>query len=653
MAIAEMSKLSMVGIRAESDAILNAMQRTGAVQIITGSSPDVTAPQDGDRVSRVLSFLLSECNALPKEERASLLERPEVSLAEFYGFASRAEEMDALLTSVECLIDQRADQKAERNRLLSVRKSYLPYTGWTLPLNALYQGTTTVGFLGTVSQDKVTGALQELRAISTCHVEEYPSTQGVLLAILVHHSFQESVVAILSAYAFSHCPFAQDATVSRLIADLDAEAAALSEAEQVTAQEVRGLLPAIRTLSIYADFLSFCHEKQGIEEGLSTTTSTFSLEAYVPTLSIDKVKAALDEVTTAKYLQFVSVPRTEAAPTLMANNKIVSSFEAVTNMYSAPAYGALDPNPVMSVFFSLFMGLIMADVAYGLLMLIGGFLLASRQKKGSNLYRMARVFAIGGIFAIPFGAFFDSWLGLELLRTVIPGYAALYNTYINPINAMSSIMGIRVPSALLWCLGLGAIQIATSLVLKAVQHFRRGQILDGIFGGLVWALGILSAVVWVVALSREIVAVKQISMYIAIGLLGLGILTSGITAKGLGKVTKVFGSAYGLINYISDILSYARLYGLMLSGAQIASIFTNTLALEKLFPQGAIGIIFGVILIIVGNLFNLAMNLLGAYIHDSRLQYVEFFGRFFEGEGDLFTPIGSQFNHIYLLENKE
>jgi V/A-type H+-transporting ATPase subunit I len=120
----------------------------------------------------------------------------------------------------------------------------------------------------------------------------------------------------------------------------------------------------------------------------------------------------------------------------------------------------------------------------------------------------------------------------------------------------------------------------------------------------------------------------------------LAMVTAGRNEKLFGKFTKGFGAAYGVINYASDILSYARLYGLMLSGAQIASIFTNTLAIGLLFPKGPVGIAFGVILIIVGNLFNLAMNLLGAFIHNSRLQYVEFFGKFYEGEGELFAPLG-------------
>ena len=145
----------------------------------------------------------------------------------------------------------------------------------------------------------------------------------------------------------------------------------------------------------------------------------------------------------------------------------------------------------------------------------------------------------------------------------------------------------------------------------------------------------------------EISPVTTYAMYATVGCAVLGVLTAGITEKGAWKFIKMFTSAYGLINYASDILSYARLYGLMLSGAQIASIFTNTLAIQMLFPGGVVGIIFGVIVIIIGNVFNVAMSLLGAFIHDSRLQYVEFFGRFYEGEGELFTPFGRSYEHIY------
>ena len=128
----------------------------------------------------------------------------------------------------------------------------------------------------------------------------------------------------------------------------------------------------------------------------------------------------------------------------------------------------------------------------------------------------------------------------------------------------------------------------------------------------------------------------------------LAMLTAGRNEKFFGKFTKGFGAAYGVINYASDILSYARLYGLMLSGAVIAQIIA-TYSWEFLISGNVALILLAVVLLIIGNGFNLVMNLLGAYIHDARLQYVEFYGKFFEGEGELFAPLGSSHKYVYVL----
>ena len=259
---------------------------------------------------------------------------------------------------------------------------------------------------------------------------------------------------------------------------------------------------------------------------------------------------------------------------------------------------------------------------------------------------MARVFAYGGFFAVAFGTLFDSFLGFQPLHN-IPAYVEFYDKYIDPIRAKCTLAGITVPSALMWCLAIGTFQIAVSLLMKAAQCFRRKQYVEGIFSGIVWSLALICFILLVFFMIKGDKAITNYLLYPTLALFAVGILTSGITEKGFGKVTKTFGSLYGLINYASDILSYARLYGLMLAGAQIASIFTNSIAVGMLFPKGALGIVCGVVVIIVGNVFNLAMNLLGAFIHDSRLQYVEFFGRFYEGEGELFAPLGSQREFIY------
>ena len=200
---------------------------------------------------------------------------------------------------------------------------------------------------------------------------------------------------------------------------------------------------------------------------------------------------------------------------------------------------------------------------------------------------------------------------------------------------------------LLIALEIGVFQLFVGYLCKAVQEWRRGNILDGICDGVVWAIFSVGVGLAIAGFIDE----ANIPVLGTIGgiIAGVSLLTAIVTAgryeKFFGKFTKGFGTAYGVINYASDILSYARLYGLMLSGAVIAQIVSTYGG--QFVMSGNIGLVaLGIVLFIVGHGFNLVMNLLGAYIHDARLQYVEFYGRFFEGEGELFAPLGSTKRYI-------
>ena len=272
------------------------------------------------------------------------------------------------------------------------------------------------------------------------------------------------------------------------------------------------------------------------------------------------------------------------------------------------------------------------------------------------------------MFALPFGILFDSFLGIQVIHKICAlkygadnAYAAFYSTHIDAINSFSSVAGISVPTMLLWSMLFGALHLAAGYVLKGISEFRNGNYFDGITQGFCWAAFLICgsglALTAVSVMGREVLTgefkdkLTVICLIAMLASLLLAVVFSGRHAKGFGKLISSFGSLYGLINLASDILSYARIYGLMLSGGQIAAIFTNTIAIEMLFPHGVVGIIAGVLVIIAGNLFNLAMGVLGAYIHDSRLQYVEFFGKFYEGDGELFKPLGSNFTRITYLKS--
>ena len=614
MAISEMSVVSVLALKSEQNGLLDVLSATGAAQIKKCSDYDL-APIKGERAYEELGD-----KKLPPVVKDGF----GVNMSDFIAFGNREAEVGKIADEILALESAYGTAKAEISKLTESAAAYSEYECLKESF-AFYSDTkTSAVFLGTVAADKVNALTALIEEINCASIEALGgSGSKCVIAATCLKEDAETLNSALTKYAFAKCPFSDEIlreTVSK-----------------------NGKSADIKT---YIDYLGFLGEKAEASADCGETSKTFVLEAYVPTEAVERVSEAVKTNLTAAYIEAKPVPRDEFAPTLMKNNKVVGDFEAVTNMYSAPAYGALDPNSVMAFFFSLFMGIIMGDAVYGLLMIIGGFVLAAKSRKGTSIYRMARVFAYGGFFAVGFGTLFDSFSGFAILRN-IPVYAEFYAAYIDPIAAKTTLAGITVPSMLMWCLALGTFQIAVSLIMKAVQCFTRKQIVEGIFAGLVWAFALMGGIVAIYMTIKGYAAAKYVA-YPTLALFGIGILTAGITEKGIGKITKIFGSAYGLINYASDILSYARLYGLMLAGAQIASIFTNSIAVSMLFPKGAIGVIGGVLVIVVGNVFNLAMSLLGAFIHDSRLQYVEFFGRFYEGEGELFTPLGSMREYLYV-----
>jgi V/A-type H+-transporting ATPase subunit I len=295
----------------------------------------------------------------------------------------------------------------------------------------------------------------------------------------------------------------------------------------------------------------------------------------------------------------------------------------------------------MAFFYSIFLGFIMADIGYGLIMLIGGGALYFKIKRDSSVKRLAGVFAVGGILAIIWGFLFNSLFGIELafMPTVMP----------NAQKDMWSLAGIKVPSVLVISLLIGNVQLFAGYVCRAVQCIRRGEVVDGLCDGVTWAVFSVGVALAIIGFLEE----AGMSILATVGgiMAGVGLvaamLTAGRKEKIVGKFTKGFGAAYGVINYASDILSYARLYGLMLSGAVIAQIVSQY-GVQFIVSGNVALIILGIVLMVVGHAFNLAMSLLGAYIHDARLQYVEFYGRFYEGEGELFAPLGSSHKYIYL-----
>ena len=645
-----MKKLNLVGMAYEKDAVLNALQRTGAVEVKLHREEEHSAPlppADGTlsayhaSLEDALERLTQAVNAYGKEHKGTA--RPEkdgfeVSYEEFMAAANDRARMDGLIARVNALTDQKAEKRALLQKTERTLHTAAVYRTVEEPLSS-YRGTAhTRVFFGTLPFNAWENIRENLPALAEGK-ELAKEDDEVLVLLVFHKSCAEEGEALLSGTGFAPCPFEGEETGSALYARLKGECEELANELDSLEQETAELGSETRALKIYCDYIGYEAEKAALDEKLRGTERTFLLEAFVPE---DAEETAWREVSGAgtDYLEVSEPAEDEEVPTLCKNNAVISDFESLTNTYSVPNAREMDPNTVMAVFYSVFMGFIMADIGYGLLMMLGGGWLKykNRGRKG-GLGALAGVFAIGGIFAVICGFLFNSLFGITLpIPTLLP----------NAQSDMWTFAGIGIPAVLVIAMLLGIVQLLAGYVCKAVQCWRRGEVLDGILDGVVLAVFSLGAGLAIAGLVEE----WNIPILVTVGGITAGVtlviamIAAGRHEKFFGKLSKGFGTLYGIINYMSDILSYARLYGLMLSGAVIAQIVSQYAV--GFITGGGVLAVLGVLLMLVGHVFNLAIGLLGAYIHDARLQYVEFYGRFYEGEGELFVPLGSKHEHVFV-----
>lgn len=661
MAIVSMLKLNLVAMSYDKSAILNALQRTGATEVKLHYEAENTVPLSADceqlraylgSLEAVLSCLSREAEAYNKANKIktdALADGFEVAYNEFIAASGFKAEADALAVRVNALADDRREATVRLAKLKKTAQTARLYSALEHPFDYYCNTTHTRVRVGSVplnSADALAeeGAEEGGQELFCASVIASDGERALVIAAY-HKAVASATEEILQKYNFTTCPFAGDTrTGAQLNAELEGEISALEERIAKAGAEIYGLNDRIRPLKIYCDYLGFEIEKCELSEKMRATQTTFLLEAYVPEHEAEAVRAALDGVTGSIYYEFSEPAKDEIPPTLYKNNAVVKNFEAVTNMYSPANSREFDPNAVMAVFYSIFLGFIMADIGYGLIMLIGGGAIWLKTRaRPTGLTRLAGVFAMGGICTILWGVLFNSFFGTGILPfTVMPS--------LRGEGSMWSLMGINVPAVLIISMLVGIVQLAAGYVCRAVQYWRRGRVWDGIWEGMTWALFCAGVFLAVIGLTEQFHAsiCTMIGGIIAAVGLGLAVLTAGRHEKLFGKFTKGFGAAYGVINFASDILSYARLYGLLLSGAVIAQIVSDY-SIQFITGGNPLLIVLGVIIMLVGHAFNLAMGLLGAYIHDARLQYVEFYGRFFEGEGELFTPLGSRRRYINLL----
>ena len=640
MAILKMKKLRICGVSEEQTQLIRQLQLLGSVEI--GAPCALTDTQgvqvfcagDGksaDALLRTSARLTSALETLKHYETKKgglFAARPEKTIGELFNDEAYAAALDTAQAVLDAQ-DARSRLAAEKSRLTAVRESFVPWQQLPLPLETLGTQHTRI-LLGTVPAQTDLEALRArvFEAADEVQLEQISADQQSLyLLVFVHKCAAEAVGAALREAGFALTTFdGVQGTAAENIRRTDEAIAACEQQDAEKLAELTALAAQKPALQLAFDRCTQEISKAQAADRLVHSEKTFCLGGWVPCEDVGKLEALLSGFCCAWELTDPAPEEYPDVPVKLKNNKLTWPLNMVTEMYSLPAYDGVDPNPLMAPFFILFYGIMMADMGYGLLMILASIIITKKSRpKGTSGQMFGLMFSCG-ISTFLMGALTGGFFGDFLPQLV---------GIIDPDTTFKALPSLFTPlddtiTILIGAMALGFVQIVTGMAISFVEKIKKGQIMDAIWEELTW---------WVVfaGIACMALGVTNIVLYAGLAMVVVG---SGWSAKGFGKVTAIFGSVYNHVTgYFGDILSYSRLMTLMLAGSVIASVF-NTL--------GAIpgNVVFFLLVSVAGNGLNFALNLLSCYVHDLRLQCLEYFGKFYQDGGKPFEPLAINTKYV-------
>jgi V/A-type H+-transporting ATPase subunit I len=352
------------------------------------------------------------------------------------------------------------------------------------------------------------------------------------------------------------------------------------------------------------------------------------MEGWVAKPDMERIEKAVLKRLPEAYITFSDPGEEDDVPVVLKNPAFVEPFEMITDLYSPPGKSDFDPNKLVSVFYFIFFGMMLSDAAYGIVLAALGIWALRTLKPRGMMKKLLGVITLGGISTIFWGAMFGGWLG-DLL--------GLPPLWINPLEEPMTLLMLSF--------ALGIIQIFAGLGAAFYKNFKAGNVLDAVFDQGLWLMLLIGILMF---LYPPLTGVAKVLT--AVGAVGL-VLTQGRSKKGIiGKLISGVLSLYGVTGYLSDVLSYSRILALGLATGVIAMVI-NTMA--KMLGFNIIGYVLMAVALVVGHAFNLVINVLGSYVHSSRLQYVEFFGKFYDGGGRTFNPFMVKTKYTNLMSEEE
>lgn len=638
--IVPMKHISLFALKDDEKRIMKTLQRNGIVQVTKQSDPttddaalkaaselykrscETELTEASANVSRIKSCLGRLTVYLPKEGMlAAAPEYPDEELVSSVpGALSVCDELDALTKKAATL-------RTEKERTAAALKQLAPFRAMDVPLETIKSTRSADFLLGTMKADRA-----ERLKDSGVMADSFGAGQRVAVLAAVPKKDPEETLAALKELGFNEASLpgyeglAED-NYERLEEKL--ESIALESAEN--SKSIAALAENAATLKKGLDGALIEESSKKAKCSLFATRETFSLEGWVRSDEEEKLKALLSGVTETYCLETRDPFDDELPPTYCKNNKFFAPFEFITNMYSPPDPRGFDPTVVMTPFYLLFFGLMMGDTGYGIVMSLAAFLFLKIKKPTGGTAQVAQILVWGGLSTAIFGLLAGTFFGMNW-------YDLFGESFPFPLLDP---MKDQMTAILVYC-GLGFLQIIAGMIVSIVLHIKKGDWQTALFDIGSWLM--------IFAGAGLVFGLSGWAKYLGFALAGIGLILlvgfGGRAKKGIGRVIGGLGKLYDITGFFSDVLSYSRVFALGLATGAMGYAFNLVVSIVKDMLKGipvvggVVSFIVAAILLALLHAFCIAINALGAFIHCARLQFIEYYNRFYTPGGKLFAPLG-------------
>lgn len=660
MAVSQMEKIFICALNKDKQKLVGFLQRQSCVELIELAAQEDTSfalSDYGDTIERLKADYslalqaeeyLAKYSPLKLSMFASFEGKEGKTVAEYEDFHINHENVNKIAKSICGLEDNIHAIKDEISRLKEKRESLIPWEQSPVPLSFSLAGNTIIR-IGTLpkgyTEQELLGELEGLEVQHDQFVLQIfsSSQEQTCLAAIALKRHEDLLEKTLGQLQFAPPSYVSGAIPKDELIALEAEINEKQDLVNSLINDIKSFSEHREELRFLIDYLSISVEEYQAFNQIGEARHVFLISGFILSSSFDAIKAELEQ-RFACMVKSAQITDEDEAPSLMKNNSFSQPVESIVASYNYPKYKGIDPTKLTSFFYYFMFGLMFSDAGYGaILVLACGFILIKFKNLNKGMSSMMKLFFWCGVSTVAWGIVFSSYFGdvVDVFSNAFLGRSlTIPPLWFSPLEDPMRL--------LLFCLTIGIVHLTVGYGANAYISLRNRDLKSAIYDSLLPVLFLYSLLIVFVGtemfggLAGFTLSVGPIVTNICLGIAALCavgvLLTSGRESR--SWVKRLLKGAFGLYNviagWVSDILSYSRLLALGLATGVIASVI-NTLG--AMVGKGVAGMVVFFIIFIFGHALNFGINILGSYVHSNRLEYVEFYGKFYEGGGREFKPL--------------